>query len=45
MEEEKQYDIRDINLADSGRIKIDWVRANMPVLSAIEKEFAEKKTV
>lgn len=43
MEEEKQYDIRDINLADSGRIKIDWVRANMPVLSAIEKEFAEKK--
>ncbi len=43
MAEEKQYDIRDINLADSGRIKIDWVRANMPVLSAIEKEFAEKK--
>ena len=42
MSEDKQYDIKDINLAASGREKIDWVRANMPVLADIEKEF--KKT-
>ncbi|MGI6205261.1 MAG: adenosylhomocysteinase [Anaerovoracaceae bacterium] len=39
---EDQCDIKDINLAPSGRVKIDWVRANMPVLAGIEKEF--KKT-
>ena len=31
--------IRDINLAESGRRKINWVRANMPVLNSIEKDF------
>lgn len=33
------YLVRDINLASSGRPKIEWVRAHMPVLKAIREEF------
>ncbi|BAF59910.1 MAG: adenosylhomocysteinase [Pelotomaculum sp.] len=33
------YIVRDISLAPSGRLKIDWVRAHMPVLNAIREEF------
>jgi len=36
-------DILDISLAPSGTKKIDWVRASMPVLSAIEQEFLKTK--
>ena len=36
-------EIRDINLWESGKRKIDWVKRNMPVLSSIEKEFIEEK--
>ena len=35
--------IKDISLAPSGRKKIEWVRAHMPALSAIEKRFEETK--
>lgn len=35
--------IKDTSLAPSGQDKIDWVRSCMPVLSALEKEFAETK--
>lgn len=35
--------IRDIKLAESGRRKINWVRANMPVLNSIERDFAREK--
>jgi adenosylhomocysteinase len=35
--------IRDINMAESGRRKIEWVKGYMPVLSAIEKEFTEEQ--
>lgn len=34
-----EYIVRDINLAPSGRLKIDWVREHMPVLNAIREEF------
>jgi adenosylhomocysteinase len=37
------YDIRDLNLAESGHKKIKWAAANMPVLSRIEQEFAVTK--
>lgn len=43
--------IKDKNLAPSGQLKIDWVRAHMPILAEIEKEyrktqpFAGKKIV
>lgn len=33
------YMVRNIELASSGRLKIDWVRAHMPVLGAIRKDF------
>jgi len=35
--------IRDINMAESGHRKIEWVKGYMPVLSAIEKEFIEEQ--
>ena len=36
-------EIRDESIWKSGKTKIDWVRANMPLLNSIEKEFSEKK--
>lgn len=35
--------IRDRSLAPEGRRKIDWVKNYMPVLSGLEKEYAETK--
>lgn len=37
------YEIRDINLADSGERKIEWVRRNMPILRSIAEEFEKTK--
>ncbi|MEW5954507.1 MAG: adenosylhomocysteinase [Bacillota bacterium] len=37
------YVVRDINLAASGRLKIDWVQAHMPVLNVIRKEFERER--
>lgn len=37
------YDIRDIGLAESGRKKIQWASANMPVLRGIAEEFERTK--
>ncbi|MDD3652852.1 MAG: adenosylhomocysteinase [Desulfotomaculaceae bacterium] len=34
-----EYIVRNPNLAPDGRLKIDWVKAHMPVLNAIRKEF------
>lgn len=39
----KNYDIRDISLAPSGHTKIEWVKNNMPLLSALEKDFRKDK--
>ncbi|KJS15651.1 MAG: S-adenosyl-L-homocysteine hydrolase [Peptococcaceae bacterium BRH_c4b] len=39
----EQYIVRDINLAPSGRLKIDWVREHMPVLNVIRSEFEKNK--
>jgi len=36
--------IRDIALAEQGKVKIDWVRAHMPVLDEIGKRFAAEQT-
>ena len=35
--------IKDINLAPSGEIKINWVERNMPVLRGIGRRFSEEK--
>ena len=35
--------IKDINLAPSGEMKINWVERNMPVLRGIGRRFSEEK--
>ena len=35
--------IKDINLAESGRQKIEWVRRNCPLLWTLENEFEKTK--
>lgn len=35
--------IRDIQLAKEGHLKIDWVKAHMPLLQTLEKQFAAEK--
>lgn len=35
--------IRDINLHESGKLKINWVRAHMPLLNNLEKEFTKTR--
>lgn len=39
----KKYEVKDINMAPSGHRKIEWVKANMPLLSSLEKEFEQTK--
>ena len=39
----KQYEIRDMSLAPSGRQKIDWVKNNMPILRGLEEQFIKDK--
>jgi len=39
----KQYEVRDINLAPSGRRKIEWVKNNMPILNGLETELSKDK--
>ena len=38
-------EIRDINLAESGERKIEWVKRNCDLLRTLEKEFSESKPV
>jgi adenosylhomocysteinase len=37
------YKIRNINLAEQGRKKIDWAESRMPVLMELRKQFSETK--
>lgn len=38
-----KYDIKNINLADSGMIKIQWSALDMPVLAGIAEDFKKRK--
>ena len=38
-----QSEIRDINLWESGELKIDWVRHHMPILASIQEDFRKNK--
>jgi len=38
-----QSKIRDIQLAADGHLKIDWVKAHMPLLQSLEQQFAREK--
>ncbi len=37
------YDIKDINLAKDGALRIEWANQNMPVLNRIQKRFEKEK--
>jgi adenosylhomocysteinase len=37
------YDIKDINLAEKGRLRIEWAERNMPVLRLIRERFQKEK--
>ena len=37
------YNVKDINLAEKGRLKIEWAEAHMPVLMRIREEFMREK--
>lgn len=39
------YDVRDIKLADQGKLKIEWAEATMPVLRLIRKRFQETAAI
>lgn len=38
-----EYDIKDINLAEEGKRKIEWAEKDMPVLGLIKKRFETEK--
>ena len=37
------YDVKDIKLADQGKLKIEWAEATMPVLRLIRKRFKKQQ--
>jgi adenosylhomocysteinase len=37
------YDVKDISLADKGRLRVEWARRDMPVLNAIRERFEREK--
>jgi adenosylhomocysteinase len=39
----KDYDIKNIDLAPAGRLRIEWAEREMPVLRLIRERFAEEK--
>jgi adenosylhomocysteinase len=39
----KDYDIKDIDLAPAGRLRIEWAEREMPVLRLIRERFAKEK--
>lgn len=38
-----KYDVKDISLAKKGKLRIEWAKKDMPVLSLIEKRFQAQK--
>jgi adenosylhomocysteinase len=39
----KNYDVKDVNLAEGGRRKIEWAEREMPVLRLIRERFAKER--
>jgi len=37
------YDVKDLRLADQGRMRIEWAEASMPVLRLVRKRFAKER--
>ncbi len=40
-----EYDVKDINLADKGRLRVEWAMREMPVLKSIAERFAKEQAV
>lgn len=40
---EGQYKVRDLSLADKGRMRIEWAESRMPVLMRLREEYARSK--
>lgn len=38
-----KYDVKDLSLAGKGKLRIEWAKKDMPVLSLIEKRFEKEK--
>ncbi len=38
-----EYDIKDISLAEKGRLRVEWAEKSMPVLHLVRKRFEEEK--
>jgi adenosylhomocysteinase len=38
-----EYDVRDLSLADAGKLRIEWADRDMPVLASIRQRFAAEK--
>ena len=38
-----EYDVKDLKLAEKGKLKMEWAERYMPVLSSIKKKFASEK--
>ncbi len=38
-----KYDVKDLSLADSGKLRIEWAERNMPVLRLIRERFEAEK--
>jgi len=38
-----KYDVKDIRLADKGKLRIEWANQSMPVLNLIRKRFEKEK--
>lgn len=38
-----EFDIKDINLAEKGQLRVEWAAQSMPVLQLIQKQFVEEK--
>ena len=38
-----KFDVKDLKLADGGRLKIEWAELEMPVLRSIQKRFAKER--
>jgi adenosylhomocysteinase len=43
MEKRMDYDVKDLKLAEKGKLKIEWAARYMPVLSLIKEKFAKEK--
>jgi adenosylhomocysteinase len=38
-----KYDVKDMALAEDGKLSVDWANKSMPVLNSVKKRFSEEK--